>query len=245
MERNEHVRNGCWVSDHGAVMRSSEIDSAPSLAGVLLPMVLVACFYVGRVLAGEGDIFSGPQGRLKVQSTLLIDSVRNSRTLKTIDPGQVFQGYGYLSPSKVFVASTSSRFGDASTDLEVIDLDSGLPTLLYTLGATGESEFVVSPDGAWVAFNWTKGIWVFSARDILADLSNATYSAAGFEGRLRLIAESDPCWSLRWVDPGRLSYCTSAVGYGCSEKQAVVPGEKATSDRPQAPRRADPEGPSP
>ena len=175
-----------------------------------------ACFVTVLAVACSSSSAAGTLPALQVQSRLVAGSGKAARVIWMIEPGEQFQGFGFLDHSHVFAAATTSECGGACSDLEIIEEATGRRRRLYTLGATGDSEFAVSPDGTWVAFTWPKGIWVFSTPGILADLAAGTYDARTFEKRLRLVAKCEPCWGLKWVGPTRISFCVSTGEYPCT-----------------------------
>jgi len=235
INRNRNAWTSHGIGGVGSRGRTPGRASALGLAGFFFT-ILLACTSAATAFGGEGnDAKTSSQGTLRVQSTLVIEKGGEHRTLRQLEPGEEFQGYGFLSPTKVFVASSRRECGGACTYLEVIDVETGVENLLHILGATGGSEFEVSPDGSCVAFNWSRGIWVFSGSKVLADLAAGRFDERNFKERFRRIAEvDDPLWFLSWVDGRRLKYCVSKKDCGCSMKEVVVSCEEPTPDPPRA-----------
>ncbi|HYC58146.1 MAG TPA: hypothetical protein VEK79_01135 [Thermoanaerobaculia bacterium] len=166
------------------------------------PAILCLTFVLLRAAA---FVVSGGKPFVDSQS-LVVERGGERVVLKTLTDAQEFQGFGDLEDGAVFMAYSTDTEGGASTMLSVYDFARHKELLICELGATGESAFVMSPDGSRIAFNWEDGIYLASTRGLLASLRKGPVGCERFRSRFRLVVKCNTCYEPEWVGPATIRY---------------------------------------
>lgn len=138
--------------------------------------------------------------------TLVVTSGNERLVVRTLPDDAEFQGYGFIGADTLFLAYSSGSEGGAGTMLAIYDLARQTEYPICEIGGTGESVFVISDDGSTAAFNWIRGIYVFSLKGILEAVRERPLGATRCEKQFRQVVACEQCYSPKWIGPSRLQY---------------------------------------
>lgn len=99
-----------------------------------------------------------------------------------------FYGYGMLDKDKVFVAYDLEQQGEATANMEIIDLRQAKTIMLEQIGGVGESHFDVNSLRSQVIYSTGRDLRVIS----IDTISN--------EYRMYTVLTKKSCWAEFWID---------------------------------------------
>lgn len=120
---------------------------------VAIPLLFGILFTMPKYVAFGADV---PKRLMLIQGRTLIAYFEG--TYSELKQAEIFFGYGWLDDHRVFVAYNKTGRGEATAELEVIDLSQSQITKLTSIGGVGESYFDVNSSTGDVVYDDSGGI---------------------------------------------------------------------------------------